>query len=485
MLHVSKVAGRGVSYYLDDLGAELDAVAPLHRGGDAGRWVGRGSIGLGLVGPVDSHALQALLDGANPRTGRPLVSTARRSVAGFDLTFSVPKSASLIFALGDPETSEHVLAGHLDAVHAAMGYLERRALAVRRGTGEDRQTIPVGGAVAASFTHALSRAGDPHLHTHVVEANLAHGADGRWSAIDSRGLFAHARAAGSLHDAHLRAELTDRLGLSWSWHEGRGWDIAGADPLVLAAFSGRASEIRQELAVRATRSERARHLAWASTREAKVPWPSPSELRADWSQRASIAPELRLERPGDRGSPSDRVDEHRFAAAIAACPPSGVCRRDVVAAWSSATPHGARADDLERAVDHWASVPDGAIGVVEPKRAPATCVPAPHLLRALGPRPAAPEGQPVWRRAAAAIDQYRARWGIEDHRHPLGTEVSAAPHIVAVAADAGNPAVFNANIQTAHGFTQRTRPQMPAGFNPRNPRHPPTLFRYCAYRKWA
>jgi hypothetical protein len=253
-------------------------------------------------------------------------------------------------------------------------------------------------------------------------ANLAHGADGRWSAIDSRGLFAHARALGALYDAHLRAELTDRLGISWSWHDGRGWDIDGTDPLVLAAFSGRAAEIRQELAGRGSRSARARRVAWASTRDAKDPSLSPEDLAVRWSRRASIAPGWRWERSSERGVRSDRVEEHRFAVAIAACPPSGVCRRDVVAAWSDALASGARADDLDRAVDHWAPGGDGSLGVAEPRRAPASCVPAPHHLRALGARPAAAEGQPVWRRAAAAIDRYRTRWGIEGDWRPFGAD---------------------------------------------------------------
>lgn len=421
MLHLARVADQSARYYLDDLGDELRRVGPMH-GADAGRWIGRGTTGLGLSGPVDGPALQALLGGRNPRTARPLAPAHRRSVAGFDLTFTAPKSVSLLFALGDRDSTEEVMAAHRNAVHAAVGHLERRAWAVRRGTGEDRSTVPAGGMVGASFTHCLSRAGDPHLHTHVLAANLAHGVDGRWSALDSRGPFAHARAAGALYDAHLRAELTGRLGLSWSWHDGRGWDVDGADPLLLAAFSGRAAEIRQELAARGSTSARARRVAWAATRDPKDPLKTSEDLAASWSRRASIAAGWRFERPTERTSRSDRVDEHRFAAAIAACPPAGVCRRDVVAAWSEALAGGARADDLERAVDHWAPVEVGSLGVAEPRRAPASCVPAPHLFSALGPRPAAAEGQPVWQRAAAAIDHYRGRWGIDGDRRPLGAD---------------------------------------------------------------
>jgi conjugative relaxase-like TrwC/TraI family protein len=421
VLHLARVADSSARYYLDDLGDELARVAPGH-GADAGRWMGGGTAGLGLSGPVDGPMLRALLDGGHPRTGHSLASRQHRSVAGFDLVFSAPKSVSLYLAVGDRGAADSVLVAHREAVDAAVDHLERRALAVRRSTDEHRVPQPTSGMVGASFTHCLSRAGDPHLHTHVLMANLAHGADGRWSAIDSRGPFAHARALGALYDAHLRAEVTDRLGVSWSWHDGRGWDVDGTDPLVLAAFSGRAAEIRQELAGWGSSSARARHVAWASTRDQKDPSLRSADLAERWSRRASIAPGWRWERAPVRGAPPDRLEEPRFAAAIAACPPSGVCRRDGVAAWSNALPAGARGDELDRAVEHWAPGDEGSLGVAEPRRAPASCVPASHHLRTLGARPVAAEGQPIWRHAAAAIDRYRARWGIEGDRRALGAE---------------------------------------------------------------
>ena len=81
----------------------------------------------------------------------------------------------------------------------------------RRGAGGvDR--IPGRGLVAAAFRHRTSRAGDPQLHTHVLVANLTLGADGRWSALDGRRIYAHAKTAGYLYEARLRAELTRELG---------------------------------------------------------------------------------------------------------------------------------------------------------------------------------------------------------------------------------------------------------------------------------
>ena len=70
--------------------------------------------------------------------------------------------------------------------------------------------LPGRGFVAAAFRHRSSRAGDPLLHTHVVVANATQAADGRWTALDGRELYRHAKTAGYLYQAALRAELSRR-----------------------------------------------------------------------------------------------------------------------------------------------------------------------------------------------------------------------------------------------------------------------------------
>jgi conjugative relaxase-like TrwC/TraI family protein len=78
------------------------------------------------------------------------------------------------------------------------------------------ETVPVDGFVAAAFRHRTSRVDDPLLHTHVLVANLARTCDDHvWRTLDSRKLFAHAKTAGVLYQAHLRHELTRRLGVAW------------------------------------------------------------------------------------------------------------------------------------------------------------------------------------------------------------------------------------------------------------------------------
>jgi conjugative relaxase-like TrwC/TraI family protein len=419
-------------YYLADLAAELSFIrarggpdGPRLAAGQAGRWLGRGAERLGLVGGVEAAPFRAVLGGRRPADNRALGSGRALSVSAFDLTFAAPKSVSVLVALAPTHVAAGVLAAHDTAVGSAFEYVETRALAVRRGTGGDRWVLPVTGATAAAFTHGLSRAGDPHLHTHLVLANLAQGDDGRWSALDSRGLFAHARAAGELYRAHLRSEMSDRLGVDWVRTAG-GWsEVAGVPPLAIGAFSSRRADIEQEVAGRGVYSARARRVAWASTRDEKVGDPSAAPLL--WRSRAAA---LGLAGPelgsvwGRSLRAADGLDERRFAATLGGSP-DGAPRRAVIEAWAAALDRGGARRDIEGSVDRWVGEPDAAVGVGEPVRPIAPLLVPGHLIRALGPRPTTAADQDLWRSAARAVSQYRERWGVTDPVRALGVDGGA------------------------------------------------------------
>ena len=120
--------------------------------------------------------------------------------------FSVPKSASVLFGIGDERVQRAVVEAQDDAVAAGLAYLERHACRTRRGAG-GHEVVPGSGFVAAAFRHRTSRAGDPQLHTHVLVANATRRADGLWGALDGRQIYAHAKTAGYVHEAVFRREL--------------------------------------------------------------------------------------------------------------------------------------------------------------------------------------------------------------------------------------------------------------------------------------
>ena len=92
----------------------------------------------------------------------------------------------------------------------------------------------------------MSRALDPQLHTHVVAANLARGPDGRFTALHATELYRAAKTAGYLYQAHLRALVTERLGLEWGPVRKGAAELADIDRPVVEHFSQRRHEMVRE-----------------------------------------------------------------------------------------------------------------------------------------------------------------------------------------------------------------------------------------------
>lgn len=214
-----------------------------------GRWWGRGRPALGLDGEVAADELRALLEGADPRTERPL---GRRfgdaSARGFDATFSAPKSVSVLWALSpDPWVRAEVLAAHDAAVGAALSYLEKHGAVTRRGRDGIHQ-VDTRGLIVALFRQHTSRSTDPQLHTHALITAKVQDPTGRWLALDARFLKYQQRTIGWIYDAALRSELTHRLGVAWDPIEGGQADIAGVPKPLRDLFSERSTQIDTHLA---------------------------------------------------------------------------------------------------------------------------------------------------------------------------------------------------------------------------------------------
>ncbi len=137
------------------------------------------------------------------------------SVAGFDLTFSVPKSVSVLWALSDAVTQRAIVDAHHVAIAATLRLIEQDVARTRIGTNGAAR-VPVRGIIAAAFDHHDSRAGDPQLHTHVTIANRVQAvADERWRTLDGQLLYAAAVAHSDTYDLLLADNVTRALGLMW------------------------------------------------------------------------------------------------------------------------------------------------------------------------------------------------------------------------------------------------------------------------------
>jgi conjugative relaxase-like TrwC/TraI family protein len=296
VLSIGKLAAGQANYYLDQAEGRVDVATSVGEGAEEyylggtearGAWLGSSSARLGLTGPVAAHDLRSVLAGLDPRDGSTLRS-ARGSVhvAAFDLTFSAPKSVSVVFGVGDHELSDAVRQAHERAVREAFEYLEQSAAFVRRGPA-GVEVMQAEGLVAAGFRHRTSRVGDPQLHTHVLVANLGLGTDGRWSALDGRRIYAHARTASFVYQAVLRGELTHTLGVEWTPVKQGIAEIVDLDTDVLRAFSRRRAEIVAALGDRGTSSARAAEAAALATRRAKDRGISADALTEEWRVRAA------------------------------------------------------------------------------------------------------------------------------------------------------------------------------------------------------
>jgi conjugative relaxase-like TrwC/TraI family protein len=353
VLRVAKVRRGGHAYYLEVAGngAGTGIEAP-------GRWLGTGAAALGLDGEVGGDALGAVLRGHDPLTSERLGPFHDRvTVAAFDLSFCAPKSVSMLHALTPPDVSDEVLASHQRAVDAALGYVERRAVAVRRRSGGVLVPVAAEAVASAGFVHRVSRALDPHLHSHVVMANLGRGPEGSFSALDGRGVYAHAPAAAALYHAQLRHELTARLGVAWEpLRHGRA-DVAGIGPEARGAFSQRAAAIAQHMSARGLGGTRARQIAAHATRPQRDPHQSVDGLRPSWESRAravGLGPDRLgavLDRvPRRRGPGLDPALGDVVAHELGRRGPT-VTRRDVVRAWCDTLDAGAPAVVVEEAAD--------------------------------------------------------------------------------------------------------------------------------------
>jgi len=357
MLSIGKLGTGQEIYYLEKV-AEGAEDYYSGEGEVAGQWMGDAAAELGLSGEVGADQLTAMLTGNNPTDGQPLGLRAvggRGPVPGFDLTFSAPKSVSLLWGLG-PVAGSEVQQAHREAVDAALGYLQQEACWTRRGAGGS-EFVKGNGFLAAAFEHRSSRNGDPQLHTHVLVANATKGSDGKWTRLYHPAIYEHAQTASYLYQAHLRHELTRRLGVEWQEVRKGIAEIEGFADEHLREFSTRRAEILEAAGPDA--SARSMEVAALTTRQAKERDVGRQELRERWRSTGeeigldaetvsrTFDPEalFRGEPPKAHSVSHDQVDREVTAHA------SHFERRDTIRAVAGTQGTGAPANEVVRMAD--------------------------------------------------------------------------------------------------------------------------------------
>ncbi|MEE4538285.1 MAG: MobF family relaxase [Erythrobacter sp.] len=280
MLSVSSVrsAGGAATYFAKDdyyVGAGLAELS---------EWGGKGAQALGLKGPVSKEDFEKLLDGKLPDD--TIVNANAKRQAGMDMTYSMPKSASLLAQLGG---DKRILEAQIAAVKATMSYAEQQ-LAEGRDYSRNSKGEPIGTGklVYALFQHDTSRALDPQNHTHVVIANLTQDKDGNWKALHNGKLWKNNSVQGSIYNAALRTNL-EKLGYETKITGKHGqFEIEGVPRDVIEAFSKRRLDIlamAAKLGRGADETEFLRGLA-KNTRDPKLDPGDKVALRTEWAERA-------------------------------------------------------------------------------------------------------------------------------------------------------------------------------------------------------
>ena len=252
--------------------------------GPPGQWYGRGAAELGLHGKVEVSQLRNVFDGKSPDGTEQLVQIQkwkeRERQCGWDMTFSAPKSVSVVWAMSDSKSRAQIESAHHAAVEKAVSFLESEAGITRRGAGG--KTWEKAKLVFALFQHGTSRASDPQLHTHTLLVNLCVREDGTTGAVRSKGFFQNKTAAGKVYQLALAQRLREDLNLSVSLDK-YSCRVDGVSRKVCRHFSKRREEIEKVLQRDGDHSAKHSERVAIETRPSKHERPA-NQLFAEWQR---------------------------------------------------------------------------------------------------------------------------------------------------------------------------------------------------------
>ncbi|WP_163097249.1 MobF family relaxase [Acidithiobacillus ferrianus] len=294
MLNIKSLKGSsaGVAGYLTKNQERQGEKGYYQKGGEApSQWQGRGAEMLGLSGSIDAKVFKALLE-----KGPEGMEAATNRRMGVDLTWSVPKSVSVLIESAPPEMRERLLEICREANAVGMQHIEDHVVNARYGKG-GVMSEKTGTAIIATFQHDDARPTpdengslkiDPDTHFHNILINSTHDGNGwRGMDLDFGALSVEQHLADFKAKAHLAAGL-ERMGISTEKTKD-GFEVVGISREQILAFSDRSKEIEKALAdkglTRETSTAAERNVANLDTRQNKLRDVSQIELRYQWRDR--------------------------------------------------------------------------------------------------------------------------------------------------------------------------------------------------------
>ena len=330
MLTISKPlsAGQAQTYHQKEFTAKEQNYWS-QRGDIAGEWQGRLAEQFGMAGTVSAEDFAKLSQGQHPQTGEQLVRQrasykyqdadgktikTMEHRAGWDATFSAPKSVSLTALVGG---DERVREAHRESVRVALDQLEHYTQA-RIGGNHPPETT--GTFIAAKFEHDTARPVDgyvaPQLHTHAVVFNITERDNGQARAIQPQSLFASQQFATAIYQSELTYRLR-QFGYEITTGRSGAPEIKGYTQEYLDASSPRSQQIREYLERTGRSGKEAAEIAAHSTRDRKAIH-SPREimaahrkLAADFGHQADAVVRAARERSQQQVEPLNLPDRVR------------------------------------------------------------------------------------------------------------------------------------------------------------------------------
>ena len=330
MLTISKPlsAGQAQTYHQREFTAKEQNYWS-QRGVIAGEWQGRLAGQFGLAGTVSAEDFAKLSQGQHPQTGEQLVRQrasyeyqdadgktikTMEHRAGWDATFSAPKSVSLTALVGG---DERVREAHRESVRVALDQLEHYTQA---RIGGNHQPETTGRFIAAKFEHDTARPVDgyvaPQLHTHAVVFNITGRENGQPRAIQPQSLFASQQFATAIYQSELTYRLR-QLGYEITTGRSGAPEIKGYTQEYLDASSPRSQQIREYLERTGRSGKEAAEIAAHSTRDRKEIH-SPGDvmaahrkLAADFGHQADAVVRAARERSQHQENPVNSLERVR------------------------------------------------------------------------------------------------------------------------------------------------------------------------------
>ena len=281
MLSVANVrsASAAASYFAAD---NYYASADADR---SGQWFGKGADMLGLKGQVETKAFDALLRGELP-DGTTVGNLGQKHRAGTDLTFSLPKSWSLLALVGK---DQRIVEAYREAVIETLAWAEKNAAETRLVEQGKLRTVATGNLAIGLFQHDTNRNQEPNLHFHAVVANVTQGPDGVWRTLKNDRLWSLNTLLNSIAMARFRVSV-EKLGYENGPTLKHGnFEARGIAREQLMAFSTRRQEV---LDARRGPGLEAGRIAVLATRAPKGPIADRIALSERW---AGIAQEVGLD----------------------------------------------------------------------------------------------------------------------------------------------------------------------------------------------